>query len=75
MIFLLELLIKRCNSRYGRTRLVGKQSDAFFLVMGCLWSMDGIFYINHFAGNLKERDLAWKRENKNCQVAANQQNE
>ena len=30
MIFLLELLIKRCNSMYGRTRLVGKQSDASF---------------------------------------------
>ena len=28
--FLLELLIKRRNSRYERTRLVGKQSDAFF---------------------------------------------
>jgi hypothetical protein len=43
--FSLKFMSRRHNWSYERTRVMGKQSDVFFLrvVMGCLWRFDGIF--------------------------------
>ena len=65
MIFLLELLIKRCNSRYGRTRLVGKQSDASFFFG------DGLF-VEH-GWNFLYQSLRWEPKRKRFSMEMREQ--